>query len=383
MIIKRLLSASLPLVLLWDLLVYGQTTTKINGVTFTDYYYNLKNHVSSEQDRNAFSIRRIYFTFENNITNDIKIRFRLESAHGDYGTTSKINPFVKHAFLEWTNLIPQHKLYVGIAETNAFKNAENYWGYRSIEKTIMDLNKISPSADMGIALQGDLFGNAAHHWLTVFNGTGYGSAEVDRYKKIGYAFWFTPLDGLMIESYADYEKQNPNSPQTATVIKDAKDYTGSSGYYTLKGFIGYERPRFTIGVEAFIRTNRESGIKDVTVVNDAIASYSKTDVNKFGYSIFGSQITPIPKLKAFVRYDYFDPNTENETVTKFSDGKLTNGSDDENHLFIVGLDYIPHGNVHIIPNVIIKSYTQDGKNSDITGRITLYVKFDSGNIKVN
>lgn len=380
--IKQLLFATLSLVLFWSLQAQGQTTTKIKGVAFMDYYYNLKNHDSSEQERNSFSLRRFYFTFENNITADIKVRFRLESAHGKYGATSKINPFVKHAYLEWTNLIPRHKLYIGIAETNAFKNAEKYWGYRSIEKTIMDINKISSSADMGIALKGDLFGDAAHHWLTVFNGTGYGSSEVDRYKKIGYAFWLTPVNGLMIEGYADYENQDPDEPQTATVFKYAKDYIGSSGYYTVKGFIGYDHPRFTIGVEAFMRTNKESGIKDVIIVDDAIASYSKFDVKRFGFSIFGSIITPAPKLKAFARYDYYDPNTEDKVYTNFSDGKLTGGVDDEYYLFIAGLDYIPRGNVHIIPNVILKSYTQDSKNTDITARITLYYKFDSGKIKV-
>lgn len=380
---KQLLLTALTIVLLCNMLVNGQIISKINGVTFSDYYYNFKNHSTSEQDRNAFSIRRIYFTFENKFTDAIKVRFRLESTHEEYGSTSKINPFVKHAYLEWTNLIPQHKLYLGIAETNGFKNAENYWRYRSIEKTIMDLNKISSSADMGIALKGDLFGNTAHHWLTVFNGTGYGSSEVDRYKKIGYAFWLTPVDGLMIEGYADYEKQDPNEPQTATVFEDAKDYIGSLGYYTIKGFLGYEHPRFTIGAEAFIRTNKESGIKDVTIVNDAITDYSKADVNRFGFSIFGSFITPLSKLKAFTRYDYYDPNQEDEVVTEFSDGQLTDGMDDENHLIMAGLDYIPQGNVHIMPNVILKSYTKNGKDSDITGRITLFFKFDSGKMEGN
>ena len=381
--IKLLLSTMLSLVLFWSLLIYGQTTTKIKGVTFVDYYYNLKNHESSEQDRNAFSIRRVYFTFENNITTDIKIRFRIESAHGKYGETSKINPFVKHAYLEWTNLIPRHKLYLGITETNGFKNTEAYWAYRSIEKTIMDLNKISSSADMGIALKGDLFGDVAHHWLTVFNGTGYGSSEVDRYKKIGYAFWLTPVDGLMIEGYADYEKQNPDEPQTATIFKYAKDYNGSSAYYTIKGFIGYDHSRFTIGAEAFMRTNKESGIKDVTIVDNQLVSYLKSDVKRFGFSIFGSVITPLPKLKAFARYDYYDANTEDKVYTRFSDGKLTGGVDDEYNLFIAGLDYIPRGNVHFMPNVIVKSYTQAGKNTDITARVTLYYKYDSGKIKIN
>lgn len=371
----------LLVLLLWSTLGMTQSTSKIDGLVYADYYYNIKNHVASETDRDAFTYRRIYFTFENNITPLIKIRFRLESESEKYGSTSKINPFVKHAFLQWDNLIPKHSLFLGIEETNAFKNSEELWGYRSIEKTIMDLNKISSSADMGIALKGDIT-DKLHHWVTFFNGPGYSSAEIDRYKKIGYALWITPVKGLILEGYADYEDQNPNEPQTAAVLSSAKDYTGSRGYYTTKGFIGYEQPRYSIGAEAFWRTNEKSGIKDVIISNSQITSSTKADVKKFGFSIFGSIITPIPKLKIFGRYDYFDPNTENNVYTSFSNGKLTGGKDNETNLVIAGLDYIPQGNVHIMPNIIVQSYTQTGLDTDITGRITLYYKFDSGKIVV-
>ncbi len=378
MIVKNLVIA-LSAILSFAGLVDAQSVSKIDGLVYADYYYNFQNNVAAEQDRNAFAFRRIYFTFENNISKDFKVRFRLESDHDKYGTTNKINPFVKHAYLEWSNLIPQHKLYFGIEETNAFKNSENCWGYRSIEKTIMDLNKISSSADMGVALKGDL-SETVHHWLTIFNGTGYGSSEIDRFKKIGYAFWITPAKGLIMEGYADYEDQNPNEAQTATILSSAKDFTGSTGYYTLKGFVGYEHQGFTVGAEAFWRTNKESGIKNVVIENDAIVGSTRTDVRRFGYSIFGSYVTPIHNLKAFARYDYFDPNTESNVYTKFSGGKLTGGTDDETNLIIAGLDYSPQENVHIMPNIIFKSYTQSSLDSDLMGRITLYYSFNSGKI---
>ena len=374
------------LMLLFTILIVtsgnAQITTTIKGVAFADYYYNFQNHSASAEKQNAFNFRRLYFTFENTINQDIKIRFRLEAKHDKYGNSSTLNPFVKHAYLEWANIIPMHKIYLGIAETNAFKNAESYWGYRSIEKTIMDLNKIASSADMGIAVKGSLVDEKVHHWLTIHNGPGYGSSEIDRYKKIGYAFWVTPVEGLILEGYADYEKQNPNDAQTAGILSSAKDYTGSTGYMTMKGFVGYSHPQFTVGAEAFWRTNKESGIKNVTVESDEITSSAKSDVKRFGYSLFGSWITPLPKLKAFARYDYFDPNTENQVYTDFSDGNLTGGIDDENTLIIAGFDYIPTGNIHIMPNILVKSYAQDGKDSDITARVTLYYKYDSGKIIV-
>jgi hypothetical protein len=371
---------------------FAQTTSKFDGVVFADYYYNMDNSAADEKFKDAFTIRRVYFTWENNLTADIKWRFRLESASNGYGNTTKINPFVKHAFLQWDNLIPNHSLFFGISETNAFKNSEEYWGYRSIEKTIMDLNGISSSADMGIALKGDLNAKYLHHWLTVMNGTGYGSDEVDRFKKIGYTLWLTPVQGLILEGYVDYEKQDPNSIQNgASPLSSTKDFKLATSYHNLKGFIGYSRPRFTVGFEAFQRTNVASGAEsaDTTGMKDKKTGkygYKITqsaDVVRFGWSAFGSWITPVKNLKAFARYDSYDPNNNDNVFTKFDDakGKLGgSGADDEFTLLIAGLDYIPAGNVHIMPNVMVKDYALDGKKNDMTTRLTLYVKFDSGKI---
>ncbi|MDZ7264019.1 MAG: hypothetical protein ONB16_05500 [candidate division KSB1 bacterium] len=386
----RIRGLSLFFLIFLPFVLSAQIESKIDGLVYADYYYQFKNSIAAEQDRNAFQFRRIYFTFENNITQNIKVRFRLESEHASYGSATKVNPFVKHAYLEWTNLIPQHRIYFGLAETNAFKNSEEYWGYRSIEKTIMDLQKICSSADMGVAIRGDLFNNTVHHWLTIFNGPGCGSSELDRFKKIGYAFWITPMRGLILEGYYDFESQDPTAKQTVANLSSAKDYAPSTGYSTLKGFLGYDHPRFTFGAEAFWRTNENSGIRNVAAEYDdvkkeyQITTSTPIDVKRFGYSIFGSVITPIPKLKAFARYDFFDNNTEDNIITKFDKGtgKLTSGADDEFTMIFAGLDYIPTSNLHIMPNVVIKSYAKDGLDNDITGRLTLYYKFDSGKIIV-
>ncbi len=365
-----------------DSQVLAQSTTTINGVGFGDYYYNLKNNTPAEESRNAFQFRRLYFTVENNINADMKARFRLEAKHDDYGKKTAITPFVKHAYIEWANLVPNHKFIIGIQETNGFKNSEELWGYRPVEKTIMDLNGISSSADMGIGLKGDLTPRI-HHWLTVLNGTGYNAAEVDKFKKVGYALWVTPVKGLIVEGYADYEPQQPKDGQTADAPSGSKDYQASKGYYTIKGFIGYEMPHLTLGAEYFTRTNKESGISDPVIDGDKLADFTNADVKKTGYSIFGSWITPVPKLKVFGRYDFFDANSDDNVYTKFSSGKLTGGVDNEVTLVIAGLDYIPRANVHFIPNIMMKSYTNSDLKSDITARVTLYFKYDSGKIITN
>lgn len=344
---------------------YAQSVSTIKGLVFADYYYAVKNHDTSMKNQNAFQFRRIYFTFENNITENVKIRFRIESKHSKFGESGPIHPFVKHAYLEWTNLVPNHKLYLGIAETNAFKNAEAYWEYRSIESTIMDLNNISSSADMGMALKGDI-GKTVHHWLTLYNGTGYKNAEQDKYKKIGYAFWLTPVDGLILEGYIDYEKQDKNN-----AISSASDYFGASSYSTLKGFFGYRTSGFAVGAEWFRRTNKQSGSVNA-------AGSSRTDVSKEGVSFFGSYVTPIPKIKVFARYDLFDPNTKDDVWVSDS----VNGIDDEFTTFFAGIDFTPNENIHFMPNIIVQKYAMSSKSSDVTVRITLWYVFNSGQIEI-
>jgi len=355
-------------VLLFQLMGFSQTTSQLSGVFFADYYYNLENSDANAKNQNAFAFRRIYFTFDNSFTENITVRFRLESEHGKFGSAEKVTPFVKHAYLEWKNWIPNHSLYLGIGETNAFKNSEAWWGYRSIEKTIMDLNKISSSADMGIALKGDL-SQKLHHWFMLMNGTGYGSSEVDRFKKIGYALWVNPIPGVILEAYGDYENQDPKKAN----LSSAKDLYPSSGYYTLKGFVGLEKMYFSLGAEAFTRVNQESGSLDLNDAN------SRADVKRQGYSVFGSWITPIRKLKAFARYDYYDPNTDDKVIVDKS-GKT--GKDDENTLILTGLDYIPKANIHFMPNIVYKSYSNKDKKSDLTFRVTLWCQFDSGKINI-
>ncbi|MGQ9560226.1 MAG: hypothetical protein ACUVWA_06910 [Candidatus Oleimicrobiaceae bacterium] len=370
------------LVLFCSAVAWAQTTSKIDGVVFGDYFYNLAHHQVAEKDRNAFVFRRIYFTFQNNITEAVKIRFRLESESEKFGEVKKITPFVKHAFLQWGALVPKHDLFVGLIETNAFKNSEELWGYRSIEKTIMDLNKISSSADLGAAIKGDLFGGLVHHWLAVYNGSGYGSSEVDRFKKVGYAVWLTPLPGLIIEGYADYENLAKREPQTAAELSSAKDYVLASSYHTVKAFAGYGDQRFSIGTEVFRRTNRASGMANVVLEGDKVKTFTPADVQRFGFSAFASAITPIRGLKIFARYDFFDPNAQSEVFTGLKSGSLVGGENNETQTVFVGLDYIPVAGIHVMPNLIVKNYTAPGVKKDVTARLTLSYNFSSGKIVV-
>jgi len=309
--------------------------SKIKGYMFGDYLYNIANHDKSKENFNEFQLRRIYFTFENNLNDDIKVRLRLEAETKKTTSSSLISPFVKDAYLQWANLVPCHKVLIGLSSPPTFTLSEGIWGYRSVEKTIIDFRKVRASREMGVGLTGvlDMNGRFNHHFM-IGNGEGYKGAEEDKYKLFMYSFWVVPVDGLTLQVYADYKRAIMNSVKVNDML--------------YKGFIAYEKPRFTIGAEGF-----QQSLKDDVI-----------DSKNMGLSLFGSVI-PMPgkKFKVFGRFDYWDPDTDTDK--------------NEENLLIGGLDFIPAGNVHIMPNVVVRTYAEDGKDSDVTARVTFFYKWSS------
>ena len=66
------------------------------------------------------------------------------------------------------------------------------------------------------------------------------------------------------------------------------------------------------------------------------------------------------KTRLLGRVDLFDPSDQA-------------GSDNE-YLFIVGIDLMPHSKIHVIPNVVATAYPS-GVESDVVPRVTLFYVF--------
>ncbi len=73
---------------------------KFSGWMFGDYYYAVTHHDEAVEGNNGFWLRRIYFTYDNTLSDKIAMRFRLEmNSPGDFKTSSTLVPFVKDAYL--------------------------------------------------------------------------------------------------------------------------------------------------------------------------------------------------------------------------------------------------------------------------------------------
>ena len=97
------------------------------------------------------------------------------------------------------------------------------------------------------------------------------------------------------------------------------------------------------------------------------------DVQINGLSVFGS-LAVTRKVNGFLRFDrLFDPNPDGAAIPYIPFDPTTKSS-----LFIGGLEFQPHEQVHVMPNVEVVSYDAVGgvrPNTDVIPRMSFYFTF--------
>ena len=131
---------------------------------------------------------------------------------GEALTDNKLAFYVKLANLRIKDIWKGTDLVLGQVATPAFPmSSEPIWGYRSIEKTIIDIRG-TPSYDLGATLQGKFdpaTGNFGYD-LMVGNGTG-AKPEGDKYKWFYGDIWGKFFDKkLYVNFYTDYQREAAN-----------------------------------------------------------------------------------------------------------------------------------------------------------------------------
>ena len=291
------------------------SSSKISGKVYFEYFMP----DDSVGDVEQFRFKRYYFTYDRKISDDFDVRYRLDADRTDDG---KARPFLKHAYISWANLVPDAKIYFGMQPTPNWEISEEYWGYRSIEKTIQDLNKSGASADLGIGLKGKFSGKQGYH-ITYMNGTSNSKPENDDFKKISGLYWFKPREKFIGTVYL------------------AREPTGSDfSNLTFTIFGGYESKELRTGIEYF--KHKKGGKKNINIT---------------GISFFGTYKTE--KGNFFGRYDISDPN---DTID----------SDSETYL-ILGYDYEADAKFHIMPN--LRFLSGDNKESINEMHVNIEFKF--------
>lgn len=290
-----------------------------------DYFYNLSAPDDASggerEDLHGFRYRRLYLTADYTLSEAFAGRMRLEANEGTGG-----QPVVKDLSLTWA-YSGDHSATLGITPPPAFGQAEDAWGYRSLEKTIMDRQDVVDSRDFGLRLGGPLTDGGTVRYAVMVANNGTVRPETDRYKR-GYGqLQVRPTDRVLVVVGGDYAGYD-----------DERDHATR-----LSAFGGYSHDRFRVGVEGYWFR---------------VAMTEGDPITRVGASLFGVvQVAPSWDLVA--RLDR--SRTARPGPTRYE-------------TFALGaVAYRPHPNVALIPNLRVVDPTDAA--AETTARMTVEVNF--------
>jgi len=323
---------------------------KWGGEAFGDVYWFAANHDSVIEDQNGMWIRRINLSYDYKFSDVYSARVRLEAASpGDFTSLAMIT-FIKDAWLKWANT--NHAALLGLQVTPTFNLIETVWGYRSIERTPVDLQSLGSSRDLGIGAIG-AFGASKKLGYHVLVADGSGTkSENDKGKKVMGAVQLRPSDKFVIEGYADYEDRTNDADRT-----------------TIQAFAGYQAPKVRAGVQWTKQTRNTVGEDvEMTIVSGFAAAQATEKMWVFGRVDRNDDPNPDGKK---INYIPFDPTAANTFVVGGLDFALWQEQNDAGKLV---------SDVHLMPNVEAVFYdSPDGggptPDNDIIPRLTFAMHF--------
>jgi hypothetical protein len=370
---------------------HGDSAGRGNGNV---QYKGLGSKASGTQNQNAFELRRVYLGYDYTINSKFSATTLL-AYEGDYDVNGNRTIYLKNAYFTWKNIFKNSNLIIGQQFTPSFSTANNtdaLWGYRSIERDLLDMRKIDASTDMGVSLAGKLWSadtssSTSFIGYQVMVGDNTGNVPVpgftasgtsqntttDKDKKFRFTAYYSGLNNkLTIGVYADFINYGN------VYYKTSKGYQNAT--WTIKAYAAFNTKPFGIGAEIFrqANTNGEFEVNEINPKSNDTAS-----AVQIGFSVFG-HVTVIPgKLNIFARYDSYNPDifyTHSSTETFTS--RLVSTNTYTETFVTAGVDWTPVADkkVHLMPNIwydgISNGYGSNDLKSDnyIVPRLTfLYI----------
>jgi hypothetical protein len=194
---------------------------------------------------------------------------------------------------------------IGSADMPWIPYAENVYGNRFVEKTLIDREGFGNSADWGLNLNGA--NSMINYSISAVNGGGYKnptrSKTVDWEGRLG----VTPIDGLTVAAgfytgdLGQDTEANELKASTTTPVTPKNTATRENFLADWKG------AGLNVGVEYFTAKNFGSSF--------IFTASNKTD-SEDGYSVYGSYDFPDTALGIYARYDNVKPKKDLESGLK-------------------------------------------------------------------
>lgn len=250
----------------------------------------------------GFDIKRFYIgvdhkfndMFSGNVTTD----FQYSSA------ISATELYIKKAYLQ-AKISDALVIKLGSTDLPWVPFAEDMYGYRYVENTLIDRTKFGTSADWGVHASGKLAGGKVNYAVAIVDGAGYKAPLRSKGMDIEGRLSVTPVDHLTL-AVGGYSGKLGKDTQGATNVRHTATRFNALAAYTTK--------EYRVGVEYFSAKNWN---------NVTTAAQDKAN----GYSVFGSYSFN-DKFAAFGRYDWVKPNDDT-------------ASNKKDNYYNVGLTYSP------------------------------------------
>jgi hypothetical protein len=215
-------------------------------------------------------------------------------------TTPQNQIFVKKAYIQG-KFDDLAVFRIGSTDMPWIPYAEGVYGYRFVEKTLIDREGFGNSADWGLNLAGA--NSMVSYSVSAVNGNGYKNPTRQKTPDFEGRIGFTPIDGLILGAgfYNGHLGQDTEANEAAATAGAVSKNTASRYNF----LAAWKSNGLTVGAEYFTAKNFSSSF----IFNDSTDSED-------GYSVYGSYDFPGTDFGLYARYDSVKPKKDSESGLK-------------------------------------------------------------------
>lgn len=288
-----------------------------SGKTIMRIFTNFNTEFSGGTTQSAFELERAYLGYQYQFTENLSSRVLFDITVPK-DAKSEFTLHVKNAFLNYQ----QNQLNVsfGMIPTMQVGMQEEFWGYRYLLKTFLDLNKMASTADIGLSTAYALFDEKLVADLSFINGEGYKHIQADNNFKTSLGLTIKPFGDLTFRAIYDF--MGTQNSQTSLIT-----------------FLGYKMGKHSLGLEYNLQQN----------------AGNQAGKDFWGTSVY-STLALGKQLELFGRFDYLTSNTLSGETANWN-------SNNDGQLWVAGLEYNPLKGLKITPNYRFHQTAKIGANA--------------------
>ena len=250
-------------------------------------YLQYDAELENRQGYNNFDVTRAYLNVNGQLSDNIRFRFTPDIRRTTDGSLAgSLVVRVKYAFAQFDNLTPRSWIRFGVHQTPWLDFEESINRYRVQGQMFAERDGLIPgSGDFGVSYFTPLPNGYGEVHGGVFNGEGFGNAEVNKHKSVQGRLTVRPLPNASI----------------------AKGFRVSAFYNA--GWYAADRPRrLGILMGSFEHDNLVATVEGVRATENPLSLTTPRDIDRNGWSVFVEPRQGLTGLAGIFRYDSLDPD---------------------------------------------------------------------------